>query len=224
MERSYRLVAPIVALLILVVGLGSGRGGGPLAVAQQATPQPAAAPTRDVPQPAECQVAPRPLAAYVALVQSASAASTPVAVASPTAFVPPQGTPADPTTTAAITATVRQLIGCLNAGDQLRYYALVTDHEIQGEVAQFGPPPQRYLDLLAKPPVPGRGAFQTIALLAVRNVQTLPDGRVSAVVVQDDGADPRPRETIFVAFTQADSTWLVDEIHYDVPLGGTPTP
>jgi hypothetical protein len=70
---------------------------------------------------------------------------------------------------------------------------------------------------LREAPVPGRGPFQTIALIRVTGVQTLADGRVGAYVVQDDGADPRPREVVYVIFTQGGDRWLVDEIHYEVP-------
>lgn len=218
MHRRVRPVAAAAVLTCLILGLGLIlSGNAPALASQQGTPTPAPPGTRDVPQPQECLVTPRPLDSFLALVQEASAVASPVAAASPTAFAPPAGSPADDATVTAITLATREVLACLNAGDQLRYYGLLTDEAIRRELARFGPPPQRYLDRLREAPVPGRGPFQTIALIRVTGVTTLADGRVGAYVVQEDGADPRPREVIYVVFTQGSDRWLVDEIFYEVP-------
>lgn len=215
MYRRYGLFALAFAALALSFAFVPAFGA---RAAQQSAP-----PTPDVPNPSACQVAPRTLQSYEALAGKAGDTAAP-APANQAAYVPPAGKPADEATVAAVTSTVREALACLNAGDELRYYALVTDNEIRNESAQFGSPTQPFLAKLAQTPVPGKTTFQLIALIGVKDVQVLPDGRVGALVVQNDGADPRPEEWVYVIFAKQGDRWLMDEIHYEPTINGTPAP
>ena len=126
-ERGPRLhlLAIVVALFSLVVV------GAPGAGAQAGTP--AAGP--DVPAAAECTVEPRSEDELRALFREVAA--TPVAAspqASPTPAVGPTGDPADPQTVAEINATWRQFIACINAGDQARVFAFLSDDKLRGDL------------------------------------------------------------------------------------------
>src|SRR5262245_23261965 len=81
-----------------------------------------ATPTPDTPPPGLCHVPPRPFQELQAII------ATPIATppAQPIRTTVPKGTPADPETIAGITATLRELIACFNAGEVLRAYSLYT--------------------------------------------------------------------------------------------------
>ena len=106
---------------------------------------------------------------------------------------------------------MREALACLNAGDARRYYALLTDDAIRREVARFGPPPPAFLDRLDAPPTP-LAKNSRIVLLAATDVRALADGRVGALVVQNDPLDPRSEERIVTILARIGDRWLIDEI------------
>jgi hypothetical protein len=119
----------------------------------------------------------------------------------------PTGDPADPATTAAITAVIHEMAACLTAGDMLRFYALHSDDWLQRTLG-----------------VVDGMAIQTISIptlddgnralyLGPWHVQILSDGRVMAAVllVVDDDLRPDPDRTTVLIFTHRDEQWLVDE-------------
>ena len=121
-------------------------------------------------------------------------------------------------------ATVEEAIACLMTRDYLRYYALLTDEAIRREVAQFGRPPEYFLDVLATPGTPEPNPFGFVVLLAVEDVRMMADRRVGALVIQNDFADPRPQELISIIFVQEGDRWLIDEIRYPPEPGMRSTP
>ena len=204
-----------LALITVVVLLA---GGSADAAAQDATP----APYPVAPDPAECVVAPRPLAEVVTVVRTPAAGAPAPLAASPTPFVRPPGAPADPETAAAVTATIRQLFACTNAGDFLRVYALFTDDFLRAFLA--GTPltadVQAYF---AATPVP-LPTDQRRVIVRFEEAQQLADGRVGVVVVLDKPDDPRTEEPDYVILVEAGGRWLVDAVIEDGGPAGTPTP
>jgi hypothetical protein len=214
----------VLTWLVLVMALRLVQEPG--VEAQEATPGSVATMIPHVPLPDICQVAPRSLESFLALVDDAASQAPPASEANPSPFTPPPGSPARQRIQNRVIATVEEAIACLMARDYLRYYALLTDEAVRREVAQFGRPPDYFLDVLATPATPEPNSARFIILTAVEDVRMLADKRVGALVVQNDLADPRPQELIYVVVIEQGGRWLIDEIHYlpEPPIGGTPVP
>lgn len=162
-----RFMFPGALLVILAMVTASTAG------AQEATPD--AIPI--APDPAECQVAPRTVDVLVVLVATpAAGAATPLAGSATAADL--TGEPADAETVAAVTATVREIVACGNAGESFAVLALYTD----GLVRRLVPPDAEALANAAAIPATPRATLNRLAMAAVRDVQMLPDSRVSAIV------------------------------------------
>ncbi|MFL5761129.1 MAG: hypothetical protein ACJ789_15530 [Thermomicrobiales bacterium] len=196
-----------LVLLIAVIALAAQASSA--AMDQQGTPFAG----REVPDPSTCTVEPR---SPDILAQTPVAATPEATPATPQAVTVPSGNPADAATTSAITDVIRQLYACLNGGDTLRVLALFTD-----------PAAVKFLAIrpdLAIPPTnatpPASPPEARIAIVAIDNVTTLPDGRVFALVTQDDPArPPEGPEPIFVYFAKQDDHWLIDDF---LPLATSP--
>ena len=81
--------------------------------------------------------------------------------------------PADNDTVEAVTATYRELVACLNAGDFVRVYALYTDDYLRRHFAEGA----RQLENFQATPMP---EDERIGLISVASVQLLDDDRVVA--------------------------------------------
>lgn len=192
-------------------------------MAQEATPA-----TGVVPDPSECQVAPRDANEVVALWARASNIGTPISEAAdvddatpelsefgtPQAVIIdiPVGDPADAETMDAITATVRELFACVNAGDFLRATALYSDDFVR----RIAPDPsvsQEEIDSFLATEAAPLPENERLVLIAVTNVTVTDDGRVAAIVVSNDPAvdGPGGTETSLVYFVERDGRWTLDE-------------
>ena len=177
---------------------------------------------RNAPGPEACTVAPRTLDEITELAKSAAPPEPPNATE-------PDGKPADQETVAGITRTVEEMVACSNAGDILRRLAVYSDNRIRYAYPD-GPTPA--LQAMAVNPIPVQ-PFERVAVTAIENVTTLPDGRVSARVVVDNPAshshDPNvsqaavQQEAARLIFVQEDGNWRVDETRReDSQARGTP--
>jgi hypothetical protein len=207
------LLAIVVALVSLLVA------GVPGAGAQEGTP----AAGLDVPPAAECTVEPRSADELRALFREAAA--TPVLdspEASPTPAVAPTGDPADEQTVAAISATWRQFIACINAGDQARMFALFSDDMVRRQLfvdIAFGVTEDALFAFLAATPVPLPDPSVPVAPFA--DARVLDDGRIAVV-----GPGELGRGDVRI-FVKEGDRWLIDA-WFDLtssgtPLAGTPT-
>jgi hypothetical protein len=201
------LLAIIVALVSLLVV------GGPGAGAQEGTP----AAGLDVPSAAECTVEPRSEDELRALFREAAA--TPVLdspEASPTPAVAPTGDPADEQTVAEISATWRQFIACINAGDQARMFALFSDDMVRRQLfvdIAFGVTEDALFDFLAATPVPLPDP--SVPVVAFADARVLGDGRVAVV-----GPGELGRGDVRI-FVKEGDRWLIDD-WFDLTSSGTP--
>ena len=160
-----------------------------------------------------CNVDPRSLTEILALTKSTPGASTPVRPL-------PGGDPADPATTTAIAAVLREMGDCLTAGDMLRFYALHSDDWIRrslGETEGFAT-----MSISTPPLADGDRAVY----LGPWHVRILPDGRVLAAVLLRVGEElrPDPDRTRVLLFVHRDGRWLVDETLAHVRLAGCENP
>lgn len=195
---------------LLVGGLVLGQGTGLAQDLGTATPV----------SPTVCTVAPRSsddvamlFTAPPGLMRSGML-GTPVA----TPVLPEGGHPAERETVQQVTATVREAVACLNAGDLLRLFSLysptyfldvwggidgpnLSDAAIAARIqALASPVPQPY--------------DQHLTLIAVQDVRVSPDGRVLATVITDRGRS----RTVFVP---AGDRYLIDWA-YALPDESTP--
>ncbi|MFL5760221.1 MAG: hypothetical protein ACJ789_10800 [Thermomicrobiales bacterium] len=130
------------------------------------------------------------------------------------------GQPADDETVNAITAVVRGSIACSNAGDILRSLAYFTDAYVARMFSgENGVDYEGFLQFVATPPAPVRKG-QRLALIAIKDVQQLEDGRVAATVVTGDPSNPFVDE---IVFAKSDGQWLIDGSTPLTTLSTTPT-
>jgi hypothetical protein len=184
----YGLFLCLIELLLLTCG-GMPRA----AAALQATPTASATAVT-------CHVTPRSTAEILTLAGTNSSQTEPTPEL-------PAGDDADPVTTAAITAVLREMAACLTAGDMLRFYALHSDDWLRRSLG--------IVDGMAilTTSIPPLDDGHHARYLGPWHVQLLPDGRVLAAVLLVVGDDPRPdpNRTRVLIFTHRDGRWLVDE-------------
>jgi len=208
------LLAIVVALFSLLVV------GAPGARAQEGTP----AAGLDAPSAAECTVEPRSEDELRALFREAAA--TPVLDSSeaiPTPAIAPTGDPADEQTVADVTATWRQFIACITAGDQARMFALFSDDMVRRQLVvdiAFGVTEDALFEFLAATPVP-LPPDHSVPIVPLDDVRVLSDGRVAVV-----GPGELGRGDVRI-FVKEGDRWLLDN-WFDLtssgsPAAGTPT-
>ena len=174
------------------------------------------------PDPALCQIAPRPIADFEALVADESGpatAATPMATDT-AAFTPPAGEPADAETIDAVTRSAMELFGCYAAGDSLRASSLWTDRYLAGVDAEYAYT-EEDLEWLAATPI-ADVPEDRLTLQALREMIVLADGRVGSLldVAYPDGS----QETQYGIVTLVDGRYRLDEVLLAAPLAATPTP
>jgi hypothetical protein len=236
MRRVTLAVAAIAAVVVLVtaarsIGTSAGQvvptpkgqlgGAPPLATQPPAptpptpTPEPTATPTPAAsPNAGEdtCDVAPRPPDDLARL------AASPVAASGSSGWT--GGTSADPATFAAIEATIRDYVACLNAGDVARLAALATDRYARQLLAEFGidagDVPASIATVTPRPP------SQRVRLVAITDVVVAADGTVGATVSLDGptAIGTRSEQAFLFRFVRGVDRWLIDAVK---PVPATPS-
>lgn len=210
MRRSLLTIAILLTILI---------AGAAQVAAQTASPNAQG----NVPNPSECTVTPRSIEGMRAIFQSVAAAtpSPGAASASPTAFVPPTGgTPADDATVSAVTAVMREIVACVNAGNIAAAFALQTDNKLRGDFTEdvsqglTADDFVNYVTADSASPVPSQN---WAPVPTISDVRVLADGRVTARVV-----DPQ-EGSAFAIFVKQGDRWLLDVLE-ELPSNATPTP
>jgi hypothetical protein len=213
MRRLFILVS-VFALVVLGAGLVSSR------TAAQADPMgsPAAVEEgsqfRGVP-PEECQVTPRQSEEVFALLGMAEGmdGATPAADRTPVPAPPWQAASAE--TVEAATATIREWLACINADENFRIAALMTD----GAIVRFfggGLAADEAIEgaraNLAGTPAP-RTEEEHVRLVTVTDVSLLEDGRVAALALLNEPVlPPHGQETLLVILAQVDDRLLIDDV------------
>lgn len=182
--------------------------GAPVAArAQEATPAAVAD---------ECTVETRDLLPLFREIAGTPEASPEAATADPT---PPTGIPADEATVTAVTATVNELVTCVNAGYQFRWLFLFTDEYLReslaGVVGNVDPADLPAIAAAAEaemgPVTPAVGADQTV-VQEIRDVQVLADARVAATVVGGSVGNAQPATPAYFIFVRSGDRFLIDDI------------
>ena len=192
--------------ILCLVGLMLAFGRTPqVASARQATPS--ATPVAVV-----CDVMPRSVEEMVALLKPLDA-EQPVLELKPL----PPGETADPATEAAITAVVRQLEACINAGDELRVMSLSSDILFQ-QMPKSDEIVAELTALASRTPSPAPEGKRQV-LIGPWHVQELADGRVLAAVLFtiENEPLPDPIHTKAIYFVQQNEQWLIQEMNEVLP-------
>lgn len=180
-------------------------------VAPQLRPSSEGTPTPMIPNPAECMIEPRSIDDLRAV----------IGVATPGDIVPQQpvptevrssGTEPNDQTVAGVMRTIREVIACVNTGDERRALALYSDNGL----AQLGPLPDENFDV--GPATPPAEEDRT-AIAEVSDIEMLPDGRVGAVVViadavtsTDAGGNQMIQDrVVYLILVKEGDRWLIDE-------------
>ena len=198
-----RLFIVVIAILGLTFGTIANQ-----VVAQDATP------AGEVIDPGQCQVEPRAVEEIEQLVGGTTegAGATPEAAEAGAM----EGEAADEATVEAVTATYRELIACLNAGEYLRVYALYTDDYVRRYFAETG----QTLEQLQATPAPDQQ--QVNSLVGVSDVRQIEGDRVAARV---ETATSTVEGTVVidaVLVREGDRFLIDDETVVEVPEQGTP--
>jgi hypothetical protein len=122
------------------------------------------------------------------------------------------GVAADAQTVDAVTRVIQGFVACINAGDQPRALAFMTDAAVSGVIAETGwDAPTLAADLRSLAPRP---SADRIAIRAISEVRLLPDGRVVAgVEFVDPSRFPVGVVTHYdVVMTQSGNRWLIDRM------------
>jgi hypothetical protein len=197
----------VAGAVLAIIALAPG-----LTLAQEGTPTPDFV----IPDPAECQIAPRSIDSIV------TTFATPVA-GTPIVVKPGEdvatGQPADAETVAAVTALAREVTACGNLGDYRRVFALYTDTGLRVFAADRGMTAEQLAGALAATPVPlPEASWQGVR---VRDVRIQSDGRVTAFI---DFRAPHGIGSVFVALVPQGDRYLVDSEVALPTAAATPTP
>ena len=213
MRRLFILVA-IFALVLLGVEFVSSRA------AAQADPSASPAAVNEGTQfrgipPEECQVAPRPSEEVFALLGMAEGTDSATPAAARTPVLAPPWQAAGKETVAAATATIREWLACINADDNFRIAALMTDEAIV-RFFGWGLAADEAIEgaraNLAGTPVP-RAEEKHVRLVTVSDVSLLEDGRVAALaLINEPVLPPHGQETLLVILAQVDDRLLIDDV------------
>jgi hypothetical protein len=173
------------------------------------------------PDPRDCRIAPLTPEEAVRLASTPAAVSPASLTAVPSHDPTPAGVPAASDIFEAVTATMIEYYACFNGGDRAARYALLTDEAIRATVVRYvlrnGQDPTAtyaYVELFGGLPEP-RSSLDRVSLLDVREVNVLSDGRVWAVIVDDNSARlenstfRRPVERV-VTFKWEDGRYRID--------------
>ena len=189
-------------LLVFLCLMAVLTGGFSTAFAHQATPIP------DFPDPAECTVAPKPGALLRGTPTTDVSQLRVLIGATPVApSEVPAGKPADAATVAALNATVRGLISCINAMDRTRIYTFFSDDFPAASLYVLGIYNLYAFDDPTTPLAPG----ERLVTSEVTGARVLLDGRVGAFL-----SAPAGEPTAFLFFVPshdlARTPWLIDGV------------
>ncbi len=122
----------------------------------------------------------------------------------------PAGEPVDDATRDAVEQSMIINVACLNTGSTLLSMAAYTDEALAGIVAGAGTVSQELYDSLATPEAIAEN--QRTVIFEFQDMVLLPDGRVAAIIVGDNQADPTSDSgpTLFY-LKEVDGHWYIDD-------------
>jgi hypothetical protein len=141
----------------------------------------------------------------------AASPTVPEATASPVAFSPLNGTPADEETVAAITARVIELAACINAENTLGFYSQFSPESVRQQLGGQNITEDDLAALAATTPVAAQ-AEDWVTIIGIREVRVLADGRVGALVDTHFPLLSADIQTDYFTFANIDGRWLIDAI------------
>jgi hypothetical protein len=162
-----------------------------------------------IPDAALCQAEPRTVDELIAIFDGETLTEPVVA----DSVEVPTGAPASQAATDGVTAAITEAVACLNAGDFLRFFSLLTEHAIITafpwvgmELATNGPPPE------LENPRPAPAEMQQ-SIVSVADVRSFDDGRAGAfLVIVDPSSGSLAPSVLHLTFAHDGENWLIDEV------------
>jgi hypothetical protein len=128
------------------------------------------------------------------------------------------GVPADPTTSAAVTAAIAEFAACAGTGHNLRTFALLTDDGLRAIVGGIAP---EELGYYLATPTPDNQPSGSPPTLVIADIRVFPDGRAGARVSFGG-------ELAYVTLAEEADGWRIaafdDRGAEEIPLPATPIP
>jgi hypothetical protein len=176
-----------------------------------------ASPTPDAVSPALCTVEAPSFDELNHVIAATPFAGTPEAERTP--GIVPDGTPAPPEVTEAITSTIRELVGCFNSGELLRAFGLYTPAYLHRLFERQGGFSRAVYDSYATPePLADSGDWT--AILAIEDARIFDDRTAGATVTLLYASVPIPKR-FFITLEWNGERWLIadilGEITFSVP-------
>jgi hypothetical protein len=172
----------------------------------------------------ECLVEPRSSDEVFTLLGLAEEAAGQAAPAPRTPVPAPPWTRADEETATATEATIREWLACINADDNLRIAALMSDAALTRFFASTLGSAEAIEGAranLAGTPVP-RAEEDLAQLVSVSDVSVLDDGRIAALaVIREPALRPGGQEALLLILTPVGDRLLIDDV---VQFSVTPAP
>ena len=185
--------------------------GAPIA-AQESTPEAGTTVFPLVPDPADCEIEPRPtdelLALWFTPEGSPIPPATPMMGGDATSVMVPLGPPADEATRTELTAVISEIFSCFAAGDFARATAYFSDDLTRSFGAEPGATMEDVRAFLEATPMP-EALGEPSQIVAISDVMQLSDGRIGAIVVESVGGQ---QDSVFAIFEHQGDRWVVDEI------------
>jgi hypothetical protein len=203
-RRRWLPVLEIAAVVLIAIGIGAGVLASRGMLPGQSNDNKAALTIQYpiTPDPSECTVEPRTVEEVEALVpdQPDYSSNPDIPTREPTATPPLdlRHSPADEETAREIEAAYREWVACLNAGDALRYAALLSDDLLR--TGSF--------DLTSfETPIPEE---DRLTILDISYLREFDDGRAGGVLVIAPNSFPAAISPQFFIFTKEGDHWLLD--------------
>ena len=142
-----------------------------------------------------------------AIVETAGSGDSLTPIPDAIVYVPVSGTPADESTIRRVSEAAELIVACANAGDYLGFLSMLSDDFLRRFAAELS---IHDVVELQRAPEP-MGEDEWLTLREVRDVTDLADGRVSALVVLDQGEMESPELVSVITFVVGEDRLLIDD-------------
>lgn len=196
MNRLTTALSAVAVGALLATGAAAS-----VAAAQDATPI--------SPDPSLCTLAP-PTYEEVSMIAASPAAESVVSPDATPTIELPAGEPVDAATRDAVEQSMIINVACLNTGSYLLAMAAYTPDGLSRVIGGAGPVSQEMFDSLATPQAIAEN--ERTVIFEFQDMVLLPDGRVAAIIVGDNQADPTSDSgsTLFY-LEEIDGHWYIDD-------------
>gem|GEM_PF-823571 len=147
-----------------------------------------------------------PHRSVAAIVESAGGGDGSSSLPDPIPYRQPEGIPVDPPNADAVTATVDQMVACVNTGDVVGFLSLMSNDFMSHYFSGMGFT-ESELESIEPEAVP---EVEMLVLLETWDMTQLSDGRIAARLVFEQGELESPELNSLLTFVSVDGAWRID--------------